>query len=326
VAAVFATTAVTVAYTLAPGFAAWVALRAVWGGLWSFLRLGGFLAALAAGHLGRGYALGFYNGVANLGTLLAMAAGGWLTDTIGLDPTLWLFAALALPAGLAMLRQGRGEDDRPAAPAAGAPAVVHAPALERWGAYAAALVTGTAGSPLVLSSLGLLIVQRHGESIGVGGLVLGAATLNGALLAVRFAIQPFWGPLAGHLSDRLGRLGFAGVAGLLEAAAMVGLSFPGPLAWTVAMSVVVFVAGLALRVSADALAGDAAPPGARAQFMGWYSNAADFGSALGPLLAFPLASALGLEDVYRLGAAFLLIAGGAVLLVLRQGPRRVQER
>ena len=88
VASVFATSLVTAAYAAAPGFAAWVALRFVWGALWSFLRLGGFLAALAAGSVGRGYALGFYNGVANLGTLLAMATGGLLTDTIGLDATL----------------------------------------------------------------------------------------------------------------------------------------------------------------------------------------------------------------------------------------------
>jgi len=315
VAAVFATTAVTAAYAAAPGFAAWVALRLLWGLLWSFLRLGGFLAALAAGSMGRGYALGFYNGVANLGTLLAMAGGGLLTDTIGLQPTLLVFAALALPAGVAMLREGRDEGDRPGeAPAPGAAAAPRP--LERWGVYAAALATGMAGSPLVLATLGLLLVERFGDEIPVFGLVLGAATVNGAFLGLRFALQPFWAPLAGHASDRFGRLRFGAAMGLLTATAMLALSFAGGLGSTLAVAFLVFVGGAALRVSSDALAGDAAPEAARARFMGWYANAADLGSALAPALAYPLAAALGVEAVYRLGAAFLTISGAGVLVTL----------
>jgi len=317
VASVFATTAVTAAYAVAPGFAAWVALRLLWGLLWSFLRLGGFLAALAAGALGRGYALGFYNGVANLGTLAAMATGGLLTDTIGLRPTLLVFAALALPAGLAMLREGPGEGDLPGQ--ARAPGTAAGPRpLERWGVYAAALVSGMAGSPLVLATLGLLLVERFGAQIPVLGLVLGAATVNGAFLGLRFALQPFWAPLAGHGSDRFGRLRFAAAMGLLTAGAMAALSDAGGLGWTLGVAFFVFIGGAALRVSADALAGDAAPEASRARFMGWYANAADLGTALAPALAYPLAEALGVEAVYRLAAAFLAVSGTGVLLTLRQ--------
>jgi len=323
VAAVFATAPVTAAYAVAPGFAAWVVLRCVWGGLWSFLRLGGYLAALAAGPRGRGFALGFYNGVANLGTLLAMATGGLLTDTIGLDATLVLFAALALPAGLAIAREGPGAEEGPE-DVAGAEAAPPASGLERWGVYAAALVTGMAGSPLVLATLGVLLVERFGAQIplpGLAGLVVGAATLNGAFLGLRFAMQPFWAPAAGHFSDRFGRLRFAGAMGLLTAAAMAGLSFANGLGATLAVAFLVFVGGAALRVSADALAGDAAPPAARARFMGWYSNAADLGTALAPALAYPLAEALGVETVYRLSAGFLAVAGAGVLLALRAARR-----
>jgi MFS family permease len=320
-AAVFATTAVTAAYAAAPSFVAWVALRLVWGALWSFLRLGGFLAALGAGAMGRGYALGFYNGVANLGTLTGMATGGLLVDTIGLDATLLVFAALALPAGLAMLREGPNADDRPA-PEPGDETATATPALERWGVYGGAILTGMVGSPLVLATLGLLLVERHGESIPVFGLVVGAATLNGAFLGLRFSIQPVWAPLAGHLSDRFGRLRFATLMGLVTIAGMWALSFPGGLGWTFAGAAVAFIGGPALRVSSDALAGDAAPPEARARFLGWYSNATDLGSALGPLLAYPLIEAFGVTTVYRLGAATLFVGGGAVLLTLRHARAR----
>jgi len=317
VAAVFATSAVTAAYAAAPSFVAWVALRFVWGALWSFLRLGGFLAALAAGSMGRGYALGFYNGVANLGTLTAMATGGLLTDTIGLDATLLVFAALALPAGFAMLREGKGEEDRPVEEADAADDLAPRP-LERWGVYSAALVTGMAGSPLVLATLGLLLVERFGHEISFAGFVLGAATLNGAFLGLRFAMQPFWAPLAGHWSDRFGRLRFGAGMGVLTAGAMVAVTAAEGLVWTLVTAFFVFIGGAALRVSSDALAGDAAPPAARARFMGWYANAGDLGSALAPALAYPLAERLGIETVYCLSAAFLTVAGAGTLWVLRR--------
>jgi hypothetical protein len=51
--------------------------------------------------------------------------------------------------------------------------------------------------------------------------------------------------------------------------------------------------------------------------MGWYSNAADLGSALAPAVAYPLAEAIGVESVYRLSATFLACGGAAVLLALR---------
>jgi len=131
-------------------------------------------------------------------------------------------------------------------------------------------------------------------------------------------MQPFWAPAAGHLSDRFGRLRFAAAMGLLAAGAMVALSFASGLAPTLAAAFLVFVGGAALRVSADALAGDAAPPAARARFMGWYSNAADLGTALAPALAYPLADWLGVEAVYRLSAGFLACAGAGVLLAVRR--------
>lgn len=320
VAAIFATVVVTAAYGLVSGFAALLAVRVVWGLLWSFLRLGGFLAALATGAERRGFALGFYNGAANLGTLFGMAVGAWMTDQLGFHSAVLALAAIALPAGVFMLREPRDDPAEERQLTQREPAVMPPP-LVRWPVYAGAFVTGVAASPLVIATLGLWLAELHGDSISLGGIAIGIATLNGALLGLRFSIQPLWAPAAGHLSDRFGRVPFAAGVGLACVAGMLGLSVAGSLAWTVSMAIVVFFAGIALRVSCDALAGDAAPPAARARFMSLYANAADLGSAVGPFVAYPLAELFGTGWVYQAGAALLGVGGTLVLVLVRRAPR-----
>ncbi len=321
--AIFLTAAVTAAYAAAPGFAVWLALRLAWGALWSVLRLGGFLAALAAGEIGRGYALGFYNGVANIGTLLAMATGGFLTDRIGLEATLLCFAAVALPAGLAMWREGPGPE-APSAEAEEAPAELPG-VSERWGVYALALLVA-AGGPLVVATLGLVLAERFGPSIGIGGALVGTATVNGLFLGGRFALNPVWAPFAGHLSDRIGRLRFAGGAAFVTALSLWALAGEGGVARTLLAALAALLAGGVLRVTSDALAGDTAPEQGRARFMGWFANASDLGTALAPALAYALAERFGIEAVYRMAAVLLAIGGGAVVLWLGRVRARAPAR
>ncbi|MDQ6158283.1 MFS transporter, partial [Pseudomonas aeruginosa] len=58
---------------LASGFLAWVLLRGLWGIGWSFFRIGGLSAVVycAADHQ-RGRAMGLYNGLYRLGSLVGM--------------------------------------------------------------------------------------------------------------------------------------------------------------------------------------------------------------------------------------------------------------
>lgn len=80
------------------------------------------------------------------------------------------------------------------------------------------------------------MISRHlGDVIMFGGLVLGAATLGGALQALRWAWEPWVAPWFGRLSDlRFGRRNMM-IASLLFAALTFGMSalpclwFPGAL-------------------------------------------------------------------------------------------------
>src|SRR5262245_19523603 len=97
----------TAAYAAHAGFALLLAARLLWGVCWSFLRLAGILAALeSSGERRRGYYLGFFNGTTRMGSFVAVFAGGALTDTIGFDATVYLFAAVSF-AGYLLLRLER---------------------------------------------------------------------------------------------------------------------------------------------------------------------------------------------------------------------------
>jgi MFS family permease len=325
VIAVFASALTTMAYGLGIGFVAFLVARALWGFCWSFIRLGGYLAALGSSDAsGRGFALGFYSGVASFGTLLAVFTGGILTDQIGFRSTVFLFAGFAAVAGLAMLRERPAPSSEPDVDLGDDPVSPMgdglAPRRRRWAVYGATFVSTATGVGLVVSTLGLWLVEVYGASVALGSVVVGVATLNGFLLAVRFLAGTVWAPPAGHLSDRFGRLRIMGLAGGVVAACLVGLSLRFGLAWTIGMAFGLFFSGVALRVTLDATAGDLAPPELRSRIMSAYANASDLGAAVGPFVAYPLAATVGLDWVYRGSAVGLLVAGVAALLLLRPGP------
>ncbi len=313
--AVFASVGTTIAYGLSLGFALFHVARMTWGLCWSFLRLGGMLAALGESNAGsRGYALGFYGGVVSIGSLVAVLFGGVLTDQIGFRPTVYLFAAVAAVGGLALLRErpghvahvGVSESSEESARTA-------APLLERWWLYGLTFVNGAAGAGLVVATLGLWLVDRFGATVSLGSLVIGAASLNGLVLSFRFAVGTVGSPAAGHLSDRFGRLRFLAITGALLALALAGLSLKAGISWTIAMAILLFLAGMATRVTLDAAAGDLAPLQTRSRAMSWYANASDLGTAVGPYLAYQLVSFVDLAWVYR-GAALCLVTAGLLAL------------
>jgi MFS family permease len=320
VVAVFASVVTTAAYGLVVGFALLLAARLAWGLCWSFLRLGGFLVALeSAGPTQRGYFLGFYNGVARLGTLVAVLFGGVMTDQLGFANTTAIFAGLTLLAALVISRERL--DPVQGSPAAPPPAPqLDAPRPAIWPLGFAALMNGTTGSILVVATLGLLLVERFGETIRLEQIVIGAASLNGGLLGLRFLLDLVWAPAAGHLSDRMGRAGVVIAASGLAAAGLVGLSMPGGLAWTAATALAVFVASTALRATLDAIAGDLSAPSQPSRAVSRYANWSDLGAAIGPLAAYQLIGPLGLPAVYQIGAIGMVLTAGLALAALRGLP------
>lgn len=328
--------ATTAVYGLADGFWLLFVARLLWGVAWSFLRVGGLGTVLdQATDQDRGLLMGFFLGISRLGSLVAVAVGGLLTDVLGYRPTLLLFAglsataaAISAPTGGRTAGQPKNHaaarvTDRPPLIASPPPAIVgEAESANRrrslWVVNLCGFANGFVTSGLVTSTLGLLLKNLYGSAITVGGLSIGIASLTGLLLSSRWLIDFGLGPYLGHLSDRLGRrhmIMAAFAAGALALLALTSVTALLPLSLA---AVVVFISGTALSASLDASLGDLALPGQQARAIGRYATFHDLGSACGPLLGYALGVRLGLGVMYGLGLGILVAAAGFYGWTFRQ--------
>lgn len=318
-AALFVAALTTAAYASGLGFVVLLLARALWGACWSFLRLGGFMAALDAAHDGRrGYYLGFFNGVTRLGSFVAVLTGGLLTDLLGFETTALLFAALSLLGALGVVRERPPAPRRlpePTRPAhaehpPAAPRRPPRPDRVRFAVVSTAVfLHGLAISGLVTATLGLWLLRAYGKTTSVLGLAVGVATITGVLLSARFLGDFLWGPIVGHLADRWGPVRVTLTAGAIEAGALAMLALPVALVWTAATTVVLFLASTALQVSLDTTAGGLAPPQRRARTLGWYTTWLDLGAAAGPLLGYAIGGGEHLAWLYLAAGAALALVG-----------------
>ena len=357
VIAVFASALTTAAYAAGRGFWIFFLARTAWGLCFSFLRLGGYLAALEMGGAGRrGYYLGFFHGAMRFGSFIAVLTGGVLTDLLGFTATAFLFAGAGVVGGLAVLRERP-----PATLGQGGPTPAAAGALEgaanptskaqSAGSYIQAgapagpsVPEGPAPSRQVVASVsglfrwGSVYTLAFIEAMLLSGLVtstlglwlslqtgaegtagIGIATVTGAVLSTRFLFEVVGGPTAGSVSDRFGRLPVVLVALLLEAGALAGLASSSGLGGSAASALALFVFSAAHRIGVEATAGDLTSPQKRAVAMSWYATASDLGAAAGPLIGYWMAAAGRLAAAYA-GGAGLLVAGGVLyVLAARRG-------
>lgn len=325
VIAVFAAALTTALYASGLGFAVFLVARLGWGLCWSFLRLGGYLAALdASDGRNRGYYLGFFAGVTRFGSFIAALIGGFMTDLIGFEETVLAFTALTVIGGLAVLRE-RPPHPVTAPPQPGTrakPAVDVSPTGDPgrrrlWIVYGTVLLQSMAIQGLITATLGAWLQDSFGDDISLAIVTVGVASLTGMLLSIHFLGDFAWGPVAGHLSDQHGRVRFFVLAGIIQIAGMAGLAF-APGIWPVIIcSVGLFLAATAVKVSLDAIAGDLAPVERRSQTMSTYATWSDLGSAAGPLIGWIIGIGLGLNWMYLGSAASLLIVGTVFVAVFR---------
>ena len=331
-AALFAAALTTALYGSGLGFAVFLIARLGWGLCWSFLRLGGYLAALeASDNRNRGFYLGFFTGVTRFGSFIAALVGGFMTDLIGFGTTVLAFAALTVIGGLGVLRE------RPPAVAVtpvsashSDPSITLVPDTNKfrkrlWVVYATVLLQAMAVQGLVTSTLGSWLQSNYGDDISLVFITIGVASLTGLLLSVRYLSEFLWGPVAGHLSDRVGRVRLMLVAGGIEILGLIGLAL-APGVWPVIfISVGLFLSATAARVTLDALAGDLAPPERRSQTMSAYATWSDLGSAAGPLVGWIIGIGLGLNWMYLGSASTLLIAGIVFAFVFNIGASELES-
>ncbi len=312
--------------------------RVAWGIAWTLINVGGLTMVLdVSAPTNRGRLIGLYNTWMLAGLALGPLVGGFLVDRIGFRAGLLACAAimaLGLAVALAALPETAPSTAKSAKDAKDARAARRSlslpfsrgsvsvrrrlrailppghPLILVAGLY---LITQLAGEGVVLSTVGLLLQQRFGPRVALGGLVLGVASASGLLLGLRSLLASAVGPLAGHLSDaRSGRWPVV-VASLVVGVAGFGLLFRATSLWAIALGVLLSaVSGGAGLATLAALVGDLAPPGREGTAMGAYAAAGDVGSMAGPFLAFALASAVGLQWVYLLCALAFLAGLGLI--------------
>lgn len=311
--------ATTAGYGLLKGFWLLLAARCLWGLVWSFLRLGGMAAVLADSPPGRhGRQMGLFIGIARLGSLVGVVAGGLLADRLGFAHTaLLLGSATAAGAALGTLPPAVGGRWGAPGRAAGAPPVPNGlrhrwvPAGgPEWGACLTVATLHMVISGLVTSTVSLLVRERIGDAVAVGPWLLGAAAVGGLLLGTRWILDLALGPAVGHWSDQHGRGAALAAAMVVMVVCLVGLSRATGLVQLALWTTILFGAGTAAAVALDARAGDLAGREA-GRFLPLYNTWLDLGAAAGPILGYAAVSRYGLGAVY-VGAGAALLAAWAL--------------
>jgi MFS family permease len=310
----------TAAYGLVSGFWPFVLARVTWGAAWALLNVCGTTMVLdLSGDNDRGGLTGFYAAWIWMGYIIGPLAGGLLTDALSFQRAMLicsLLSAAGLLVALIFVRVPRFTPDE-AAPRRFVLWDVfrqslnlrrNPPMLNR--TLLTFVVVQFAGDGVVLATLTLLLTQRLGPVISLGGTQLSAAAAGGIFIAGRAALACLVSLGAGRLSDtRIARPRLVALGLAVGAAGAAVLAFAGSPAWIILGLGLGSLASGAVLAVLPALVRDYTPGADLGRSMGGFAMVGDIGSSAGPALAFALAPVFGLGAVYGLCAGLFLISG-----------------
>lgn len=272
--------ATTAVFASTPGFGLFLVARLAWGLSWSFIRHFGLLSVIETTADGRaGRAAGLLGGISRTGSIGGLLGGAVLVDWLGIGPALAVLAIISLLAA-PLVWLGFVPVSGMAQPAAGDGAGAFA-------ARALGFTHGAVGPGLVMATLGAVLDDRL-DTTGWGS----AATLTGAILAVRFVLES-GGARLGAISDRHGSRRAATTLFGLGAIALMAATFAPSLPVLTGAVVTFCVSGTALGAGLVGAAGRRS-----SRVLAHYVTATDLGAAAGPLVGW---MALDLFDESRVG-------------------------
>ncbi|RJQ59219.1 MAG: MFS transporter [Desulfobacteraceae bacterium] len=301
---------VTAAYGLSDLFIVLLAARILWGISFSFLRQAGIMTAVNAGEQERiGERIGYYHGINSSVRTVGIFLGGLCHDIAGFAATLigaGILSLVTLPLGY--LSQRGIHAFAPVHPA-GVAAESGSGTGDRMGRFrliACGFVMGVVGAGMIISSLGLVLKTRIGNSFEILGYPAGIATLTSFILGLRWFIDAMGSPLLGAATDRIGRqetarLLFPFNAVMLLAISMVESIFP-----LLLLLFMYFICATALGTLLSAQAGQ---NGTRS--VASFATATDLGASLGPLIAWGILE-LGLPAANIFRVAAMLYGAGSI--------------
>lgn len=311
----------TALYGIAWGFFVFLLARILWGIAWSGLRQGGYQAVWTGASSVKGRLTGLLWGLVRLGSAVSVLAGGILYDRYGYDVTIGVVIAvtlLAIPVALPL----RWPPPAQLAGVADDKSRLSQPVAKRrlWQSWATVLDTpdrrwlAVAGfmayllSGIVVSTTSLFLAQKVGDG-SMMALGLGVATVTGLLHGTRWITDLALGPLIGLVSDRMGQPTTAALLVLAQVAALTGaILLDVPAAIGCLLAVLVCDGGLHIVLSAAA-SGAATGTPRPYLFVGAFTTMTDAGSAMGPLVAYIVATVVALPAIYW---AASIAAAGAI--------------
>jgi MFS family permease len=297
------------------GFFLFLVARLLWGIAWSGLRQGGYQAIWTGEPSQKGRLTGLLWGLVRLGSAIGVLVGGVLYDRYGYQAAIFFVmvaAVVALP--VALLFRWSVVHQPPRKSETKSSAELHSSdggwrgawtlPVQRWLIVAGFFQYLLSG--VVISTTAIFLAQRMGAGDEWVWLGVGIATLTGMMHGVRWITDLALGPAVGVLSDRIGQSTTAAmVTGIMVAGLLGALFFPPTLA--ILCLFVVLLADGALHIVMSAAASGVALTTSRPHaFVGVFTTTTDAGSALGPLVAYSLVTAVGLSLVYGVLGVMLL--------------------
>ena len=314
----------TAVYAFTRGFWPLLAGRLLWGIAWSGIWIAGNGMVLdTAGVANRGRCVGYYHVAFFLGTSVGALLGGALTDWIGYHGAMSVATALALSGALIAwlflpveigdwgLVIGDSPSPIPNLPAGEPAAATRANVAEMASATALLGVSRLVVAGFLVSTLGLFLLERLGESVVVSGRTFGVATLTGLGLGLSTLLSMLAAAFLGNLSDRANSRWGVAAAGLIPGIVGFGLMAWGtPVAILSGLLLTAVTSGSNQGLS-TALIGDLSRDTSRGRWLGVLYTVGDLGSAIGPPVAYALIPFWGTPGLYWLSLAvlaFMLLA------------------
>lgn len=316
-----------VIYANAFGPAPFLLGRVLWGAAWSGLWIGGNTVVLdVSTESTRGRNSGLFQMWFFIGVAVGALVGGTFTDLFGFRGGLWISAAITGMGALFWyfkLPETRPEDGERTSRV---PSWREFPIRESLPAAVPVMAIRFVFAGVIAATTIVWLERFVGRELTLAWIVVPLATLTGGFSAVRVLSSIVGAPLAGRVSDRLGRRWPLMVVGLAAGAVGTWL-MGGSVIWlALGGALLAAVTSGSVQALSPAIIGDRVEEARQSRALSVVFSLGDVASALGPPLALGLLAVLGISGVYRMSAIVLGLAGlFALAQAMREPPNRVSE-
>jgi len=297
-------------YAVGNGFWPLLTGRILWGLAWSLLWVGGNSVVLdVSTEENRGRNSGIYQMWFFIGVATSSFLGASLTDLFGFHTGQWISVAVIAATALVWLILLPETKSNDATPKDTAKETEYSKKIKLpWRMIGKTSLTVFVARFLswgVLAATGILWLSKlFGDGVQILTLTIPIATFTGLYSALSNLTSIVSTPLAGSVSDKLGRrwpvIGLAMILGSL------GLWFMSGEIRTLALigAFLVPVAGSSTETLIPAIAGDQVPKNLRSRALGLINTAGDLGATIGPFAALGAINMgwFSLGGIYRIGS------------------------